>query len=177
VRLGRGATRKPGRAARLAAGLALALAACGGGSDGAEESAPSEPAAPTGELVARDAWVTPPASGRGPAGGFLTLANGSARERRVVAVSSPETGPIELHRSWIEGGVARMAPVEALVVGPGETLSLEPGGHHLMIFEAGSLAPGDTVTLRLELADGDARELVATVRDAADPTAHEHDAH
>jgi len=136
--------------------LALVLVlACGGGSE-----------APSGQLEVREAWVEPPASGRGPAGGFLTLANGSERGYRLTGASSPAAGRIEIHRSWIENGVAHMARVRQLAIPPGETVRLEPGGLHLMIFDAPDLDAAGGVTLRLEFAGGERREVKAAVRPA-----------
>ena len=148
---------------RGVASLALLLAlACGTGTEGS--NAGTEAA--RGGLEVRDAWVEPPAAGRGPGGGFLTLANGSERARRLTGASSPAAGRIEIHRSWIADGVARMERVDQLRVEPGETLRLEPGGLHLMLFDAPGLAAADEVPLRLEFADGERRTVTAHVRPA-----------
>ncbi|HKJ25553.1 MAG TPA: copper chaperone PCu(A)C [Myxococcota bacterium] len=149
------------RAAGRALALALALAgplACGGNERGGE----ARPA-PSAALEIRDARVEPSPSGAGPAGGFLTLVNGSDRPWTLVGASSPAAARVELHRSWIESGVAHMAPLDALPVAPGERVALEPGGAHLMLFGATGLAPGDTVVLRLEFADAPPREVTARV--------------
>lgn len=151
-----GSARRGARARRSAVAAAALLAlACGG--DATEAN---------GRLEVRDAWVAPSPAGHGPAGGFLVLVNGGPHDRRLVGVSSADAGAIELHRSWIEDGVARMAPVESVDVAAGETVRLEPGGLHLMIHDAPGLAPGGALTLRLRFADGEAREVTATVRES-----------
>jgi copper(I)-binding protein len=135
---------------------ALLLPACGG----------------SGELTVRDAHVVPSPAGTGPAGGFLVIENGSDHERSLLGASTPACGRVELHRSWLEGGVARLASVEAAAIPAGGELRLEPGGHHLMLFDCELPAAG-TVTLRPELDGGEAREVAAEVR-AAGAGGHEH---
>ena len=51
-------------------------------------------------------------------------------------VTSPEFGKVELHETTVEDGVARMRPLDSLVVPPGETVVLERGGKHLMLMRA-----------------------------------------
>jgi len=148
------------RAAALAL-AALLLSACG---------------AP-GELAVRDAYVVPSPSGTGPAGGFLVIANGSDRERSLVGASTPACARVELHRSWLDGGVARMAAVDAMALPAGGELRLEPGGYHLMLFGPCTLHEGERVTLRLELDGGEAREVAAEVRPAGGEAAGAHDPH
>lgn len=55
----------------------------------------------------------------------------------------------ELHRTVVHDGVARMEPVPALTVAPGATVTLAPGGLHLML-PARDAAP----VLELRTADG-----------------------
>lgn len=178
--------RRAARAWALALGLAATgLSDCGGGTDTAEPAAQHAPASaehvhpsPSGALEILDARVVPSPAGQGPAGGFLTLVNGSDRRFTLVGASSPAAASVELHRSWIESGVAHMAPVPELAIAPGERVVLEPGGLHLMLFDAPGLAPGDEVPLRLEFADAPPREVTARVVADADASgehgSHEH---
>jgi hypothetical protein len=100
--------------------------------------------------------------------GYLTLMNKGDTAVRVDSVTSPDFGSVEIHRSWIEDGVARMQAVDQLEVPAGGHLALEPGGHHLMLFDAQRpLQAGDTVTLLLHLAgDSDVRVTVPVRRGA-----------
>jgi periplasmic copper chaperone A len=41
----------------------------------------------------------------------------------------------EVHQTTVEQGIARMRPVERLVVPPGESVVLRPGGYHLMLLD------------------------------------------
>lgn len=176
------------RRATLACALVLAIAgplACGGDEEAirphdatspAHEASGGLVASPSGALEIHDARIEPSPAGRGPAGGFLTLVNGSDRVWTLVGASSPAAGRVELHRSWIDAGIARMEAVAELSIAPGERVTLEPGGHHLMLFDARDLAPGGEVLLRLEFADAPPREVSARVA-AAGGRPDEHHAH
>ena len=154
----------------LALALTLAIAGCGDADPGSSAS---------GDLEVHGAWVDPSPTGKGPAGGFLTLMNRSDRAWVLVGASSPDAGRVELHRSWIEGGIARMAPVATARVEPGEHFAFEPGGYHLMIFDAPTLAGASGLSLRLEFENGEVREVEATIGPAGGHAAGQgdHSAH
>lgn len=128
-----------------------------------------------GELRVEDAYVVPSPAGSGPAGGFLIVSNTTASARALLGADSDEAARVELHRSWIEDGVARMAPVESAEIDPGGTLRLEPGGLHLMLF---ALAPGDDgrVRLRLRFDDGSVLPVEAALRPVGEAGHAEHEA-
>jgi copper(I)-binding protein len=106
---------------------------------------------------------------------YLTLENPGATAVRIDSVTSPDFDGAEIHRSWIEDGVARMQAVAQLEVPAGGSLALEPGGYHLMLFDARRpLQAGDAVTLLLHLADGNCIRVSAPVRRATDTGHHHH---
>lgn len=129
-----------------------------------------------GELAVEDARIVPAISGHGPAGGFLTLRNGSRKAETLVSVETEAASRVELHRSWIEDGVARMASVETLEVAPRDTVRLEPGGSHLMLFDFAPPSEGP-VALRLRFADGRVRTVEAEVAAGPGPAAGGHEGH
>ena len=75
---------------------------------------------------------------------YLTLTNNSDDAIRINRVSSPDFGAVELHESLLEDGVAKMRPVDALVIAPGSSVTLQQGGLHLMLMrkktDAGSVS-------------------------------------
>ncbi len=103
----------------IAATLLLALAAC------ETESLPP--------LVAADVIVTEPVPGHRMSAAYLSLSNNSRNAIRINRVSSPNFGAVELHESSVEDGVAKMRPVEELVIAPNSKVALQPGGLHLML--------------------------------------------
>ncbi len=54
---------------------------------------------------------------------------------RLTAVTSPSFGRIELHTHIKADGVMRMRQVAGFDLAAGATLTLKPGGHHLMLFD------------------------------------------
>lgn len=80
-------------------------------------------------------WTRPIPPGAPVAGGYLTIVNAGTKADRLLAVSSPHAGRVELHRMSMDGGVMRMRPIpEGLDIPAGSSVSLAPGGYHLMIF-------------------------------------------
>lgn len=82
---------------------------------------------------------------------FLTL-NIDAGTDKLVSASSPVADKAELHAHLMEGGVARMRPVEGgIPVTAGMPTELKPGGLHIMLI--GLKAPlkqGDSFPLTLK---------------------------
>ncbi len=99
--------------------LLLFLAAC------VSESGPP--------LVASDVVVTEPLPGRMMSAAYLSLTNNSRDAIRINRVTSPDYGAVELHESSLENGVAKMRPIDSLVIAPGSTVTLQRGGLHLML--------------------------------------------
>jgi copper(I)-binding protein len=84
---------------------------------------------------------------------FLTLNNPSGQPRALVAAASPVADAVELHTHIEEGGMMRMRRVERIEVPAGESVSLKPGGLHVMLIGlTRDLNPGETfpVTLQFE---------------------------
>lgn len=121
--------------------VAALLAAC---------AAPADP--PSLGLVVEDAWSRPAPSG-GVGVVYMRLKNEGTTADRLLTARSPACESVELHRTSRDGDRVTMAPVvEGVELGPGDTLVLEPGGHHLMLFGLRqALAPGDRLDVVLEL--------------------------
>jgi periplasmic copper chaperone A len=115
-------------------------------------------------LVAENAWVraTP---GTDIAAAYLTLRNVSATTVTVTGVESPIAGHAMIHETKVEGGQSKMRPHEQLVIAPGATVKLEPGGLHVMLHDLKQpLTVGQTVPLVILLAGGGSVQVTAAVR-------------
>lgn len=104
-----------------------------------------------------DGWIRPPLVRGGVAAGYGQIRNESGEHvtitgfrGRPASTGNPVT--VELHETVHDGDMVRMRRIEALGVAAGATVSLEPGGKHLMIF--GMARGRETMTLLLELDDG-----------------------
>jgi copper(I)-binding protein len=115
-------------------------------------------------LVVENAWVraTP---GADIAAAYLTLRNVSATTVTVTGVESPIAGHAMIHETKVEGGQSKMRPHEQLVIAPGATVKLEPGGLHVMLHDLKQpLTVGQTVPLVILLAGGGSVQVTAAVR-------------
>ncbi|MFH0296848.1 copper chaperone PCu(A)C [Bradyrhizobium sp. 31Argb] len=105
-----------------------------------------------GDLVISQAWSRATPSGAKVAGGYLTIENKGSSPDRLVGASGDIAGKLEVHEMATENGVMKMRPLEkGLVIEPGKTVKLAPGGYHLMMFDLKNpLKQGDTVPVTLE---------------------------
>ncbi|MEC5289195.1 copper chaperone PCu(A)C [Aurantimonas sp. C2-6-R+9] len=89
-----------------------------------------------GDLVVSGGFARAMLPGAKVGGGYLTIANQGSTADRLISVSSPAAGRVELHEMAMEGEVMRMRALEeGLAIAAGETIALAPGGKHLMFFD------------------------------------------
>ena len=63
----------------------------------------------------------------------------------------PAAGMAHLHESTMKDGVMQMKAVDALVLKPGQSLEMKPGGFHIMVMGLKTaLKAGETVRLDLQ---------------------------
>ena len=115
----------------------------------------------TGSLDARDAHARPVPVAGGVGAVYLTLANDSADDDRLLGAESEACASIELHESREQDGIARMIPhPDGLALPAGSRVELRPGGHHLMLYGVRRpLAEGEVLRLRLRFERAGLREL------------------
>jgi copper(I)-binding protein len=66
-------------------------------------------------------------------GGFLTIVNNGANADRLISANSPAAGEVQIHEMKMEGEVMKMRELpDGLEIPPGGSISLSPGGVHLM---------------------------------------------
>lgn len=94
--------------------------------------------------------ATPPGAAAG--GGFLTITNHDSVDDRLVSASSPITGRVEIHTMEMDGDVMRMQHLPGGIEIPaGETVTLAPGGLHLMFMALPSpIEEGQPIPVTLE---------------------------
>jgi copper(I)-binding protein len=84
-------------------------------------------------LQIADPWVREAPPTARVLGLFMQLRNAGDEELVIEGASSPLCERVEIHRTVLEEGMARMIAQPELRLAPGETLSLEPGSYHLML--------------------------------------------
>lgn len=79
-------------------------------------------------------WSRPAPPGAITGAGYVTITNTGAVADRLLGGASPAADKVEVHEMSMTGGVMRMRPVAGgLAIEPGKTVTLEPGGYHLML--------------------------------------------
>lgn len=103
-------------------------------------------AEPQPPLVATELVVTRPMPGSGMSAAYLTLTNNSELTIPITRVTSTEFASVQIHESTLENGVARMRAIPELRILPGESVTLQRGGKHLMLMRP--TGPAETVSLQ-----------------------------
>lgn len=152
-------------AGALLTALALPLTACGDDGSAATSSSTagatstSSTASPDAALTLEDGWVK--AADEGMTAAFGTLRNDTGSDIVITGGTSPVAGAAETHiMETGDDGVMVMAEApDGLTVPAGGTLSLDPGGAHLMLMD-----------LAEEVRAGDDVEIVVSTRDEQEVT-------
>lgn len=105
-----------------------------------------------GDLVISQAWSRATPGGAKVGGGYLTIENKGTAPDRLIGVSSDAAGKVEVHEMAMNKGVMTMRPLDkGLVIEPGKSVKLAPGGYHLMLMELKApLKQGDKLPITLD---------------------------
>ncbi len=83
-------------------------------------------------------------------GGFMTITNSGTAADRLIGVEA-DFPRVEIHQTVVTDGIGRMLPVGAIDIAPGTSVTLQPGGYHVMFIglEGRQLKDGDDVPATL----------------------------
>ena len=134
----------------LAMSASIALAACGQGDI----------------LFADNVRINLSAVEDNPAAGYMDL-HGGRVDTALVGVTADDVLRLEMHETTEVDGVARMQMVKSIAVPAGETVKMEPGGKHLMIWGVSESArKRGTMPLTLIYANDDRIRVIAEIKPA-----------
>lgn len=112
-----------------------------------------------------DAWTRATVPGQQVGGGFMQIQ--SDADARLIGASSPVAQRVEVHEMSMDGDVMRMREVKSIDLPKGKTVSLEPGGFHLMLMNLKKpIAAGDVVPLTLVVESGGKKQTVEVKAEA-----------
>lgn len=104
-----------------------------------------------------NAWVRATAPGQQVAGGFMNLT--ADADMTLVGGDSPVSKSLELHFMRMDNGVMEMRKMKEIALPKGKTVSLEPGGLHIMFIGLkGQIKPGQKVPMTLIVRGADGKE-------------------
>lgn len=149
----------PRRLALLLASVLLlaSTTACGGSDDSSGDAS---------GIAAADTWVkaTEGAEMTDMSAAFGVLSNSGSDDVKIVGVTTDLTDRAELHET-VDGA---MRETDSFTIPAGGSLSLEPGGNHLMLLDlTDPIKPGDEIDFTLEFEDGSTFDLSAVAKDFA----------
>ncbi|MCP5369161.1 MAG: copper chaperone PCu(A)C [Rickettsiaceae bacterium] len=109
-------------------------------------------------LIVTEAWARMPAEPNNNSAIYMTVTNPTKNQVTIVGASaSVVANNVELHNSFVdEKGVSRMTSMNKIVIPAETSITLAPGGMHIMLFDLKKkLTEGDKfeVTLQLENAE------------------------
>ncbi|MBO0738236.1 MAG: copper chaperone PCu(A)C, partial [Alphaproteobacteria bacterium] len=116
----------------------------------------------TGQLEIKTPWAraTPGRAENGAA--YLTIVSPTAD--RLIGVSSPVAKKAEPHTMSIEGGIMRMRPLGAIDIPAGQTVTLSPGGMHIMLLSLTQpLRAGQSFPLTLSFEHAGPRQVTVAI--------------
>ena len=133
----------------LLAALVGVMTILGCGRDRAQGQVAETAGVRVGDLVLFDGYVAAPVVEHVTMA-YLTIENIGTEPDALVGASADFADRVRLQSQVLDGPQGRRLPVERITIEPGRTMALEPGGFHLTLEDLRvSLAPGDSVTIRL----------------------------
>ena len=130
------------------------------------------------EVHLSSAWIRALPPTQPVTAAYLNVMNHGDLAVTVSGASIEGAGRVEMHTSREVDGLVRMEQMTTLTIAPGETLALEPGGAHLMLFDLEAMPKtGDSRRLCLQLASGAETCTDAQVRKSAEADPHQHHKH
>ena len=129
------------------------------------------------QVTVKDAWVRGVVAQQKATGAFMQLT--SAQPARLLSISSPAAGVVEIHEMTMDKGVMKMRAVQALELPAGKAVELKPGGYHVMLMDLKqAFKDGDTVPFTLVIEGADKTrsqvEVKAVVKALAAPAHAKH---
>lgn len=112
-----------------------------------------------------DAWARVTMRGQAVGGAYMQIQ--SDADARLIGVSSPASARVEVHEMKMDGNVMRMRELKVIDLPKGKTVSLEPGGYHIMLLKLNKpIAAGDIVPLTLVVESGGKQQTVEVKAEA-----------
>jgi copper(I)-binding protein len=135
-------------------------------------------------IAVTNAWARATVQGQKATGAFMTVT--SKENAKLVAVSSPVAGIVEIHEMKMDKDVMKMAALpNGLDLPAGKAVELKPGSYHIMLMDLKlPLTKEVAVPLTLTFQDGAGRKTqqvvqvpVSSQAPAGQVMTHQHDDH
>ena len=131
-----------------------------------------------GKIIVHNPWIREAPPNSPVLAAYMTIENHADKTKVLKSVSSSSFAKVELHMSMTKDGMAVMEQQNAVEIKSHESLTLEPGGMHIMLIRPKQpLKAGDEVGLVLQFADGTKSVVTAKVvkKTAQGHAGHDHE--
>ena len=109
------------------------------------------------------AWARATPGAAQGAAAYVTIV--SAGGDRLTAIATPVAQKAELHTMTMDGNVMKMRQVDGIDLPAGQTVTLKPGGYHIMLTGLTQpLKEGETFPLSLTFAKAGTQQVTVTVQ-------------
>ena len=131
-----------------------------------------------GALTITHPWARPTPPGLTVTAVYFGVKNHGKTADRLIGYSSSVAGRSELHETRMDGGMARMRPVESVSIPANGSIKAEPGGLHLMLLDlTQTLDVGQRIPVTLKFERAGNVVVEAVVEDAKKRASDDHSHH
>ncbi len=108
---------------------------------------------------ARDLWLRAAPPGAHMLAAYGTLTNNTGKPQVLIGAYAPDFGMAEIHKTIFVDGMAKMRHQPQIVIQPGESVELKPGGLHIMLMQPQrTFAIGESIKICLIYSAQDGQE-------------------
>lgn len=102
------------------------------------------------DIVASDAYARATPPGLSTTAAFMTLRNDEDKAVELIGANASGVAMAEVHHHSMNDGVMSMSKVDALTIPAHGSVTLAPGGYHMMLMGLDhGLSPGDSMQVEL----------------------------
>jgi len=116
------------------------------------------------DVSVENAWIREAPPNASMLAGYATIKNNTEQDRTLRFAKSEHFKMVEVHKTIVKDGVAKMRRQDNLAIPAGTSLELKPGSYHLMLMNPKSaLEENDEIVITLGLQHGESIEEVNVV--------------
>lgn len=120
------------------------------------------------QVTVSEPWVRATVPQQKATGAFMNLS--ATTSSRLVSAKSPVAGVVEIHEMAMDNGIMKMRAIPGIEIPAGQTLSLKPGGYHVMLIDLKQqIKDGETVPLTLVFEGLDRKQQTLEIKAPARP--------
>ena len=120
------------------------------------------------QVTVRDPWIRATVPAAQATGAFMELV--SAQDARLVDVSTPVAGIVEIHQMSMKDDRMMMSAVDSIDLPAGKPVALASGGYHIMMMDLKrQMKAGETVPMTLVFEKKDKKRETVEVQVSVKP--------